>query len=56
MMMMLLSIATVAALLCATSFERQAQSDSGAGSVFKLSVTQVWVENSPHTIFTGCKH
>ena len=42
-MMMLLQIAAVATLLCATSFETQAQSDSGAGLVFRLSVTQVYV-------------
>jgi hypothetical protein len=37
---MLLSVVAVAVLLCVSSFEAQAQSDSGAGLVFKLPVTQ----------------
>ena len=40
---MLLSVVAVAVLLCVSSFEAQAQSDSGAGLVFKLPVTQVHV-------------
>ena len=40
---MLLSVVAVAALLCVSSFEAHAQSDSGAGLVFNLPVTQVHV-------------
>jgi hypothetical protein len=45
--MMLSVVTTVAALLCVTSFEAYAQSDSGAGLVYKLPVTQdVSIERS----------
>ena len=40
---MLLSVVAVAVLLCVSSFEAHAQSDSGAGLVFNLPVTQVHV-------------